>query len=230
MKSTTIFGVLLASAQVQAHAVLTYPAWRGNNLLSNESFPFGMARTYPCGGMPLTTNRTFYPLDGSGAFAFEPGWSPGHGLNAVYINLCIGPGEGSDAKEVANCSLTITGPLELKGPHDNQYEGQVCIPRLGLPKGVVPKKGDLASLQVVQIVKHGAALYSCADIIFTDDLAQVPAVNETNCFNSSGLSLKPAKFIADGDAAAAGSGAAAMMQNSGLLSAAFGLMVFAYLL
>jgi hypothetical protein len=161
MKSTTVFSALLASAaQVQAHTVLTYPAWRGNNLLSNDSFPFGMARTYPCGGMPMTTNRTHYPLDGSGSFGFEPGWSPGHGLNAVYINLCLGPAEGSDDREVANCSLTMVGPLELKGPTDQQYEGGVCIPRLGLPKGVTPKNGDLASLQIVQVVKHGATLYS----------------------------------------------------------------------
>ena len=160
MRASAVFGVLLASGQVQAHAVITYPPWRGNNLIANETFPFGMARTYPCGGVPLTTNRTHWPLDGSGAFALEPGWASGHRLNAVYINLCLGPGEGSDAREVQNCSLTITGPLELRGPTDEQYEGTVCLPRLGLPKGVVPKRGDLASLQVVQVVKHGGALYS----------------------------------------------------------------------
>jgi hypothetical protein len=69
----------------------------------------------------------------------------------------------------------------------------------------------------------------CADIIFTDDKALVPAVNETNCFNSTGISLKPAKFIADGEAAAAGSGAASVTANSGVLSVALGLMMFAYL-
>lgn len=114
----------------------------------------------------MTTNRTNYPLDGSGAFAFQPGWSPGHGLNALYFNLCLGPGEGSDAREVANCSLTILGPLELRGPTDQQYEGTVCIPRLGLPAGVTPKRGDLASLQIVQVVKHGAALYSVSFFCF----------------------------------------------------------------
>ena len=160
MKSPIILSALLASTQIQAHSVITYPPWRGNNLISNDSFPFGMARTYPCGGMPLTTNRTNWPLDGSGAFAFQPGWSPGHGVNSVFINLCLGAGSGNNAREVQNCSLTITGAMELRGPTDEQYEGTVCLPRLGLPKGVTPKKGDLASIQVVQVVKHGAALYS----------------------------------------------------------------------
>src|SRR5690349_832118 len=106
---------LAAAIQVQGHAVLTYPAWRGNNLISNASFPFGMARNYPCGGIPPTSNRTRWPLDGSGAFAFEPGWSSGHELNFVYINLCLGPGPDAVAGEVNNCSLTMKGPLELKG-------------------------------------------------------------------------------------------------------------------
>jgi hypothetical protein len=166
MKSFTILTAFAAASTVNAHAVITYPPWRGNNLLANASFPFGMARTYPCGGHPITTNRTHYPLDGSGAFAFEPGWSPGHGLNAVYINLCLGSGEGQESGEVRNCSLTIVGPLELKGPTDEQYAGQVCIPRLGLPKGVTPRSGDLASLQIVQVVKHGAALYSVSVFSF----------------------------------------------------------------
>jgi hypothetical protein len=155
--------VLLTSAllvnQAQAHAVITYPPWRGNNLLANETFPFGMARNYPCGGHPPTTNRTSWPLDGSGAFAFEPGWSPGHALNQVYINLCLGEPD-EDLNEVRNCSLTIAGPLELRGPTDQQYSGTLCLPRLGLPRGVVGKRGELASIQIVQVVSHGAALYS----------------------------------------------------------------------
>jgi len=159
MKPTTSLALLATAAQIEAHAVISYPPWRGNNLISNATFPFGMARSYPCGGVPPTTNRTSYPLDGTGAFAIEPGWSAGHGVNFVYINLCLG-GPDEALGEVRNCSLVITGPLELRGPTDEQYAGTVCLPRLGLPKGVVVKKGDLASIQVVQNVKHGAALYS----------------------------------------------------------------------
>ena len=32
----------------QAHLILTYPGWRGNNLITNETFPFGMQWMYPC--------------------------------------------------------------------------------------------------------------------------------------------------------------------------------------
>ncbi len=30
------------------HVVLTYPGWRGNNLITNATFPFGMQWMYPC--------------------------------------------------------------------------------------------------------------------------------------------------------------------------------------
>ncbi len=30
------------------HVVLTYPGWRGNNLILNDTFPFGMQWMYPC--------------------------------------------------------------------------------------------------------------------------------------------------------------------------------------
>lgn len=39
---------LLETATVQAHVVITYPGWRGNNLGRNDEFPFGMQWMYPC--------------------------------------------------------------------------------------------------------------------------------------------------------------------------------------
>lgn len=33
---------------VAAHTIITYPGWRGDNLISNESFPYGMQWAYPC--------------------------------------------------------------------------------------------------------------------------------------------------------------------------------------
>lgn len=33
---------------VGAHTVLTYPGWRGDNLVTNDSFPYGMQWMYPC--------------------------------------------------------------------------------------------------------------------------------------------------------------------------------------
>jgi len=71
----------------------------------------------------------------------------------------------------------------------------------------------------------------CADIIFTDDKAEVPAVNETNCFNSTGLSLKDGKFVPNGEASAAGSGAAGVAAHHlGVFSATAGLLTLLYLL
>jgi hypothetical protein len=39
---------LLSAAVASAHVVISYPGWRGNNLVTNESFPFGMQWMYPC--------------------------------------------------------------------------------------------------------------------------------------------------------------------------------------
>lgn len=39
-----IASALLASA----HTVITYPGWRGNNLITDEDFPYGMQWMYPC--------------------------------------------------------------------------------------------------------------------------------------------------------------------------------------
>ncbi len=33
---------------VNAHTVITYPGWRGNNLATNNDYPFGMQWSYPC--------------------------------------------------------------------------------------------------------------------------------------------------------------------------------------
>ncbi len=41
--------VALASAGLAAaHTIITYPGWRGDNLITNASFPFGMQWMYPC--------------------------------------------------------------------------------------------------------------------------------------------------------------------------------------
>ncbi len=141
------------SSLAQGHTVITYPGWRGNNLILNETFPFGMGWVYPCGGIGPTTNRTAWPLDGSGAFAFQPGWFAGHIQNLIYINLGLGA-------EPVNYSMPMVPVFQINGPTTNPYPGTVCLPKVPLPEGVKPKKGDLASIQIVQAQKHGGALYS----------------------------------------------------------------------
>lgn len=45
--SILALGGLLASV-AEAHVAITYPGWRGNNIVSNDTFPFGMQWLYPC--------------------------------------------------------------------------------------------------------------------------------------------------------------------------------------
>jgi hypothetical protein len=40
--------VAACAVLVDAHTVITYPGWRGNNLGINTAFPYGMQWSYPC--------------------------------------------------------------------------------------------------------------------------------------------------------------------------------------
>jgi len=52
-------------------------------------------------------------------------------------------------------------PVQLLGPSKNPYPGTVCFPQVPLPKNAPPvKAGDLATIQVVELAVHGAALYT----------------------------------------------------------------------
>ncbi|KAK0716910.1 hypothetical protein B0T26DRAFT_645347 [Lasiosphaeria miniovina] len=176
---------LASAALVSAHTVITYPGWRGNNLITNETFPFGMQWIYPCGGMGTSTNRTKWPVTG-GTIAFQPGWFQGHPTAFIYVNL----GFGTDGPDHGpkNMSNPMSPPFQIVGPSKNPYPGTVCLPQVPLPAGANVKIGDNATIQIVELALHGAALYSCVDITFSDpndpDLAEV---NETNCFNSTDI-------------------------------------------
>lgn len=56
MRTSAFISVLLATI-VSAHSVITYPGWRGNNLITNATFPYGMQWIYPC-----TSPSTLSPL------------------------------------------------------------------------------------------------------------------------------------------------------------------------
>lgn len=47
MKSSALLTFVLA-AVASAHIVITYPGWRGNTLITNATFPYGMQWMYPC--------------------------------------------------------------------------------------------------------------------------------------------------------------------------------------
>lgn len=48
LSSTPILALLSAATLSSAHTVITYPGWRGDNLITNDTFPYGMQWMYPC--------------------------------------------------------------------------------------------------------------------------------------------------------------------------------------
>lgn len=138
-----------------------------------------MQWTYPCGGMPVTQNRTKWPVKG-GAVAFQPGWFQGHGSALIYINLGFG-------NNPANYSNVMYSGLQIVGPTTQAYPGTFCIPQVPLPANHTVNVGDNATIQLIETAVHGAALYNCVDITFAEP-EDVAEVNDTNCFNSSQIS------------------------------------------
>lgn len=47
MRLSLLLSLALA-ALIEAHSVLVYPGTRGNNLITNDTFPYGMQWMYPC--------------------------------------------------------------------------------------------------------------------------------------------------------------------------------------
>jgi hypothetical protein len=161
--------LVLLPAIASCHTVISYPGWRGDNLLVNGSveetnglgvgisigqlaYLYGMQWIYPCGGLPIASNRTSWPVSGS-AVAFQPGWFAGHNEALVYINIGFGD-------VPYNYSVPLRPRLESFGPSSNPYPGTVCIPDLSVPAGFHVKPGDHATIQVVEAAVHGAAMYS----------------------------------------------------------------------
>ncbi|KAI4276203.1 MAG: hypothetical protein LQ337_002643 [Flavoplaca oasis] len=131
--------------------------------------------------MPISRNRTLWPVTG-GAVGVQPGWFPGHATAFFYINL----GEGTIPQ---NYSLPMQPVFQIVGPNNAQYDGSFCLPQVPLPANLTAKVGDNATIQIVETAQHGAALYNCVDITFAEP-AQVPEVNETNCFNSTDIGFE----------------------------------------
>ncbi|OAG44277.1 hypothetical protein AYO21_01273 [Fonsecaea monophora] len=198
MSCRTALTLLSLVSLISAHTVITYPGWRGDNLVSNGTtvetnglgqyaigdsveqqdylYPYGMQWMYPCGGMPTSQNRTKWPVKG-GAVAFQPGWFQGHGTAFIYINL----GLGTTPQNMSNVMLS---GVQIIGPSKDPYPGSFCFPQVPLPANITVNVGDNATIQLIETAVHGAALYNCVDITFADP-EDVPEVNASNCFNSS---------------------------------------------
>lgn len=179
------FLTVACAALASAHTIISYPGWRGNNLITDEQFPYGMQWMYPCGGMNVTTNRTYWPTTG-GAIAFQPGWFQGHATAEIYINLGFGTdGPWGGPQNMSNPMVPKFGIL---GPSKNPYPGTICLPQVPLPAGAQVKPGDNATIQIVELAVHGASLFSCVDITFVEpNDVRLGEVNETNCFNSNDI-------------------------------------------
>ncbi|KAI9726914.1 MAG: hypothetical protein M1828_000262 [Chrysothrix sp. TS-e1954] len=194
MVSLAALVACLASVSLSsAHLVLTYPGWRGDNLHKNGTpnvddyttgfFPYGMQWQYPCGGLKVTDNRTHWPI-GGGAVALEPGWFAGHKQGLININL----GHGNQPE---NYSHPMVKAFGIVGPTDESYPGiPICQPQVSTPKDLPPfNEGDNATIQVILTAQHGATLYSCVDITFTNDMSKVANVNSSNCYNDSRIGI-----------------------------------------
>ncbi|EEY15766.1 conserved hypothetical protein [Verticillium alfalfae VaMs.102] len=169
----SILSALVLAATAAAHIVISYPGWRGNNLITNETFPYGM-QTAHTGPRP------------AGAVAFQPGWFQGHLTATIHINMGFGTG-GPDGGPL-NMSNTMGVPFQILGPSKNPYPGTVCLPQLPMPNNVTVKAGDNATIQIVEHAMHGAALYSCVDITFGEPGDErIAEINSTNCFNSTDI-------------------------------------------
>jgi len=202
-----LIAVVAVLESARAHTVITYPGWRGNNLHLNGTapqdcpeclgidyfdngtvyFPWGQQWMYPCGGMPQSTNRSYWPVSG-GALSLQPGWFPGHSKAFMYVNIGI---QEIGQAAPPNMSHPVVPPFEITGPTNDEFAGQFCLPQIGMPANVSLQVGQNITLQVVELAQHGAALYSCVDLTLVDDGSDlVTPVSANNCYNSSDIGFQ----------------------------------------
>lgn len=136
---------------------------------NNNTYPYGMQWIYPCtssslfqsshqltlllgGGMPMSTNRTKWPVTG-GAIGLQPGWFSGHSNALMYINL----GHGTVP---LNYSLIMQSVFGIVGPNNLHYSASICMPQVPLPVNYTAVVGNNATIQIIETAQHGAALYT----------------------------------------------------------------------
>lgn len=100
----------------------------------------------------MSTNRTKWPVRG-GAVGVQPGWFSGHSSALIYINL----GEGTVPN---NYSLVMQPMFGIRGPSNEIYPGEICLPQVPLPANFTANVGDNATIQVIEAAQHGASLYN----------------------------------------------------------------------
>lgn len=63
-------------------------------------------------------------------------------------------------------SNPMVPPFQLLGPSNGPFPGTVCLPQVPLPTNWTMNPGDNATLQIVEIAAHGAALFSVCSLFF----------------------------------------------------------------
>ena len=76
----------------------------------------------------------------------------------IYVNLGFGTDGPDDGPQ--NMSNPMVHPFTIQGPTNNPYPGTICLPQIPLPANATVKAGDKATIQLVELAQHGAALYS----------------------------------------------------------------------
>ncbi len=102
--------------------------------------------------MEMSVNRTKWPV-GGGAVGVQPGWFQGHSNALMYINL----GDGTVPQ---NYSLPMQTVFGIVGPDNLEYNGSICMPQVPLPANYTAVVGANATIQIIEIAQHGAALYN----------------------------------------------------------------------
>lgn len=82
-----------------------------------------------------------------------PGWNAGHPSAYFYVNM----GYGSQPPNMTNIMLPV---FQMTGPSRDPYPGTFCLTQVPLPVNSSLKAGDNATIQVIQVALHGAALYN----------------------------------------------------------------------
>ncbi|KFA69033.1 hypothetical protein S40285_08454, partial [Stachybotrys chlorohalonatus IBT 40285] len=181
------FPLLLCAGLAKAHFVITYPGWRGNTLRLNETFPNGMQREALCGGLPVTQNRTAWPVDGPGAFAIQPGWYANNEYTEFFISIGLGPDPDDFSQQIHS--------FRVMGPTNDPFPDSFCLPQVNIPQEVRRAHGDFATIQIRQVHVSGNSAHNCADIYFTDDPSEMEEIDTTWCFNSTRIDVQPLRLV-----------------------------------
>jgi hypothetical protein len=130
----SLLSLLALPLLASAHFHMLYPSPRSDD---DDTEP-----TFPCGGFPVSDNRTTVSSTG-----FPLALEMGHDRTVVQVLLGIGNDVGD--------SFNIT----LEQTFQQQGEGAFCLPTVTIPKDLNLKDGTNATLQVITDGEGGGGLY-----------------------------------------------------------------------